>query len=216
VRNANTPEVEASLNRLVETPISIAMARLLATHGVREEALEWSLFRAVSLLLMLQPVRACRHAERLEETVTRTDAELDELARAAGALYRIGRITVNEHLALLYPAAGFFPLVGRQEDRSYGLAIGLPVGRRHAFIAVPRSMDWEASTAQWSAKAGALVASASVGTSARVVIPPSERGGPERVHTLVHTLRGDLDELLRSCRQHNEALDDLNASLALL
>jgi hypothetical protein len=138
VRNANTPEVEASLNRLVETPISIAMARLLATHGVREEALEWSLVRAVSLLLMLQPVRASGHAERLEDTVTRTDAELDELARAAGALYRIGRITLNEHLALLYPAAGFFPLVGRQEDGSYGLAIGLPVSRRHAFIAVLR------------------------------------------------------------------------------
>jgi hypothetical protein len=73
---ANTREVEARLNRIVETPISSAMARLTDMRGESEELLEWPLFRAISLLLMLQPLRSSGrsdHAGRLEETLTRSD-----------------------------------------------------------------------------------------------------------------------------------------------
>jgi hypothetical protein len=151
VGGANTLKVEARLNQVIETPISMAIARLVDSN---HELLEWPVFRAVSLLLMLQPLRSSKrpeHAERLEETVTRTDAELDEFASAAQASYQIGRVTVRNDAPLLFPAAGFFPLVGRNDDGTWGMAIALPVGGRHVFIAVPRAMDWTAATATWSA-----------------------------------------------------------------
>ena len=107
----------------VETPISAAVARLIDTQTNIEELLEWRLFRALSLLLVLQPGRSSGHpgnSERLEQTVTRTDAELDKFAQAAHALYRLGRITVRNDAPVLYPAAGFFPLVARQTDGHFG------------------------------------------------------------------------------------------------
>lgn len=218
VIGANTAEVEARLNQVVETPISAAIARLVDTQVEPEELLEWPLFRALSLLLMLQPLRSSglgERAERLEKTITRTDAELDELARAAQVSYQLGRITVRNDAPLLYPAAGFFPLVARRDDGVYGTAIAIPVGGRHVFIAVPRSMDWGSSTPQWSANGARFVANASVGTSSRVAIPPSARNEPQRVETLIRRMRNELQELIALCRERNEALDRLNAEFGL-
>jgi len=90
-----------------------------------------------ALLLMLQPLRSSTrpgHSEQLEETVTRTDAELDEFARAAQALYQIGRITIRPDSPLLYPEAGFFPLVWQQNDHTWASAIALPVSRHYVFV----------------------------------------------------------------------------------
>src|SRR5262249_51232155 len=151
-----------------ETPISRATkARLVDTN---EELLDWPLFRAVSLLLMLQPLRSSgrpEHAERLEDTVTRTDAELDEFARAAHALYQFGRITVRNDAPLLYPAAGYFPLVAKRDDGTWISAIALPVSVRYVFVAVPRAVEWTAATTLWSADGAGFVANMSVGTSNR-------------------------------------------------
>lgn len=172
--DANTREVEGRLNRLIETPVSQALARLTQLRTDSEELFEWPLFRALSLLLMLQPTRAAKgreRSERLEEIVMRPDAELDRLATEAQALYQLGRITVRTDVPLLYPAAGFFPLVAKGKRGSYEGAIAMPVATRHVFVAVPRSLDWDTATAQWSANGAAPVANASVGTSNRVVVP---------------------------------------------
>ncbi len=219
VTGANRPGVEARLNQVVETPISAAMARLVNTQAEPEELLQWPLFRALSLLLMLQPLRSsgfAGQAERLEEAITRTDAELDEFTRAAQASYQLGRITVRNDAPLLYPAAGFFPLVAKRGDGSYGTAIAIPVSGRHAFIAVPRSIDWAASTSQWSAKGARFVADASVGTSSRVVIPSSAKDDPQRVNVLIRQMRSESLQLIALCRERNEALDRLNAACELL
>jgi hypothetical protein len=87
----NSPGVETRLNQVIETPISGAIAELVVTQVGLEEFLQWPLFRALSLLLMLQPLRSsglAEPAERLEETITRTDAELDDLTQAAQASYQ--------------------------------------------------------------------------------------------------------------------------------
>src|SRR3972149_2504776 len=84
----NSAEVETRLNRVVETPISTAIAKLVGQQVQPEGLLDWPLFRALSLLLILQPLRGSgrpEHAQRSEQTITRTDAELDEIARAAQA-----------------------------------------------------------------------------------------------------------------------------------
>ena len=215
VGDANTLKVEARLNQVIETPISTAMARLVQSS---DELIEWPVFRAVSLLLMLQPLRSStrpEHAERLEETVLRTDAELDEVARAAQASYQIGRVTVRCDAPLLYPAAGFFPLVGKKDDGTWGMAIALPVSGRHVFIAVPRTMDWTSATAIWSAQGAGFVANMSVGTSRLVVIPPFAMDDPQRAGAKIRQLRNSADELTALCREHNEALDRLNAAMGM-
>ena len=178
VEGANTREVEARLDQVIETPISQAITTLVDTDVGPSEDLEWPVFRALSLLLMLQPLRSSgqpEHGEQLEETVMRTDDELDELAQATRDSYHVGRITLHEDIALLYPAAGFFPLIARRDDGNWGAATAMPVGGRHAFVAVPRSMDWASATAQWSANGAAFVGNASVGTSNHVVIPVTKR-----------------------------------------
>lgn len=93
VEGLHTDDVETRLNQVIETPIADAIARLVGTTSQQQDALEWPLFRAASLLLLLQPLRAegvPERAQRLEEFVMRPDAELDELARAADAAYQIG------------------------------------------------------------------------------------------------------------------------------
>jgi hypothetical protein len=215
VTGANTADVEARLNQVIETPIAAAMTRLVDPQSDPEELLDWPLFRALSLLLMLQPLRPSgrtEYAERLEETITRTDAELDGFARAAHATYQLGRITARSDAPLLYPAAGYFPLIARRDDGVYGSAIAIPVSRRHVFIAVPRSLDWESSTSQWAANGAGFVANASVGTSSRVVIPSSAMNDPQRAEALIREMRSESQHLLALCRERNATLDGLNAA----
>lgn len=140
----NTPEVEARLNQIIETPVAQAIARLADGNVHEDQNLEWPLFRALALLMLLQPLRVSDEPDRaqtLEEFVLRTDAELNELAEAAHDTYQLGRITVRPDAPLLYPAAGFFPLPARNKAGSYKAAIALPVGGRYVFVASPRSID---------------------------------------------------------------------------
>ncbi len=222
VTGTNTNDVETRLNQVIETPISSAMARLVDMEAESEELLEWPLFRALSLLLMLQPLRSRssehhEHAERLEETVTRSDAELDELTKDAQAAYWLGRISVRSDAPLLYPVSGFFPLVAKRRDGSYGSAIAIPASKRHVFVAVPRSFDWGSSMAQWSANGAGFVANVSVGTGSRVVIPPSAMVGLQReqVVALIHQMRAASKQMINLCQDFNTALARLNTECGL-
>lgn len=211
----NTPDVEARLNQVIETPVAQAITRLVGVAAQEEQGLEWPLFRAVSLLLSLQPFRAVptpERAQRLEEFVMLTDAELDELAGAVNASYQLGRITVRGDAPLLYPASGFFPLPAKAKDDTYKAAIALPVGGRHVFVACPRTIDWRSEAAHWTANGSGFVANMSVGTSSKVVIPPFAMADPKPVSGKMHALRDQAVELITLCAEHNEALERLNAA----
>lgn len=220
LREVNTQEVEARLNRLIETPVSQAIARLTDLQTDSEELLEWPLFRALSLLLMLQATRAAdgsEATERLATTVMRSDAELDQLAGEAQASYQLGRITIRSDVPLLYPAAGYFPLIASGRNGSYGAAIAVPVARRHVFLAVPRSLDWQTTTTQWTVNGAAPVANASVGTSNRVVVPQEAMDGmqPERAMALIRELRIVNTQLIGLAQEFNTAVGRLNAEFGL-
>lgn len=220
LRDANTPKVEASLNRLIETPVSQAMAKLTDMQTESEELLEWTLSRALSLLLMLQPTRSTKDGkqrERLEETVMRSDAELDRIAAEAQACYQLGRITVRNDVPLLYPAAGFFAVVAKGKNGEYAAGIAIPVASRHVFVAVRRLLDWDTATTQWAANGAAPVANASVGTSNRVVIPQSAIDAlqPEQIAARMHRLRSETRQLLDLAQEFNGALHRLNAEFGL-
>jgi hypothetical protein len=103
--------------------------------------------------MMLQPLRSpdrLDKAERLHETIRRPDGDLDELAREATRVYQFGRISIRPDAALLYPSAGYFPLFARRTDGHYEPAIAIPIGGRHAFVAVPRAIEWHMATQHWA------------------------------------------------------------------
>jgi hypothetical protein len=165
---------------------------------------------------MLQPTRSIEgreHAEILEETVMRSDAELDTLASDAHARYHLGRITVRTDVPLLYPASGFFPLVALGTKGQYETAIAMPVATRHVFVAVPRSIDWQSATTQWAVNGAAPVANASVATSNRVVVPEDALRSItlERATELIRELRAVNTQLIGLSRHFNTAVDRLNA-----
>lgn len=211
----------AKLRRLsvIRRPILALRARLTDdARGQLDQQLEWPLFRALVLLMMLQPLRQPgrpERAETLEATVMRPDDDLDEIARAAHLAYQIGRITVRADAALLYPAAGFFPLVALGNDNIYRTAVAIPIGVRHVFLAVPRTIDWNLATTQWAANGAGALANYSVGTSARVVLPPSHMDGftHEQIARMLNEMRTMSRQLIGLCAERNEALARLDASL---
>jgi hypothetical protein len=143
----------------------------------------------------------------------RTDAELDEFAKVAHEFYHVGRITIRSDTPLLYPEAGFFPLVWKKDDGMLGTAVALPASGRHVFVAVPRSMDWTSATELWAQNGAAFIANMSVGASSRVVIPPFALGNLQTAGVMIRRLREDTRELIALGQEHNAALARLNAAV---
>lgn len=214
---ANTPEVEQRLDRVIETPIAQALAQLGAPQNASgQRGLDWPVFRALTLLMMLQPLRVPGNSarnEKLEETILKSDQELDEIAKAADQRYQLGRFTVRPDAALLYPASGFFPIVAQDNRGAWSACIALPIALQHVMVAVPRDVDWDQASALWSANGSGILSNASVGTSDRVVLPPAHVNAttPEDIAKLVTEMRESTTRLLDLCRELNNAHARLEA-----
>jgi hypothetical protein len=85
------------------------------------------------------------------------------------------------------------------------------------FLAVPRSLDWQTTTTQWTVNGAAPVANASVGTSNRVVVPQEAMDGmqPERAMALIRELRIVNTQLIGLAQEFNTAVGRLNAEFGL-
>lgn len=168
----NTVEVERRLNRLVETPIASARTALWANGSDVSQDLEWSLFRALALLILLQPFRSSDSSDRsqtLEEVISRSDKDIDGLAHAIGATWRLMRITVSDRSPLVYPSSGFFPLLASPIGGKCAFAFAVPLSPIHAFVGVPSDIQSE-QTEHWSANGAGFVSNYSVGYRASVVV----------------------------------------------
>ncbi|HEY3382611.1 MAG TPA: hypothetical protein VGK32_12630 [Vicinamibacterales bacterium] len=187
----HSSEIEARLNRYIETPIAAARARLWASVGDVSQQLEWPLFRALSLLLLLQPLRATDALDgpaTVEDALSKPERDIDGLASAIGDRYRLMRITVNRRAPLYYPADGWFPLVGTPNGGTCPLGIAIPLSDSHAFIGVRSSVDL-AQTEAWTINGAGIVSNYSVGyRSSKVVVhPDAVNHVPE--HVLVDAIR---------------------------
>jgi hypothetical protein len=173
---ANSAETEARLNRLVESPIAAARQHLWASGGEVSQTLEWPLFKALALLVLLQPFRASASTEgpqTLEEMLARPESEIDGLVHAIGARYRLMRVTVHPQAPLFYASDGWFPLLTEPMGGPCVFGIAIPISPRHAFIGVPAAAD-SSQTDIWSANGAGLVSNYSVGhRSRRVVVHPA-------------------------------------------
>ena len=170
--DANSAHVEARLNAFVETPIAAARTGLWAGTSEVSPSLEWPLFRALALLLLLQPFRASTSPDgpqTLEETLVRPDAEIDGLAHAIGSRYRLIRVTIGSHSRLLYPSDGWFPLVAEPTEGPCPFAIAIPLSPQHAFIGVPGTVTPQ-QTEVWTMNGAGFVANYSVGHRSRQIV----------------------------------------------
>jgi hypothetical protein len=171
-QGTNSAEVEARLNRLVETPIAAARERLWAPGAEVTPDLEWPLYRALALLLFLQPFRATESrtgAQTLEEMVSRADTEIDGLTHAIGTRWQLMRITVSNRSPLAYPDVGYFPLLGAPMGGKCSFGFAIPISPIHAFIGVPRDVRPE-QIEHWSANGGGFLSNYSVGHQSRILV----------------------------------------------
>lgn len=196
----NSEEVEERLNRLIETPIAQARRTLWGAGDDVSPALEWPLFRALALLLLLQPFRATDAPEgpqTLDEVLGRPEDYIDGLARAVGSRYRLMRITVSPHSPLYYPSDGWFPLTATPIGNGCAFGIAIPLNAVHAFVGV-RSDVQPQQTEIWSLNGAGLVSNYSVGyRSRRVVIHPAAVDGLTQSQ-LIDAIRAAREGVARS------------------
>jgi hypothetical protein len=173
---ARPAELEDRLNALIETPFSQARDTLLATGDVQID--EWKVYRALVLLVMMQPARThartVRNDDWLEQLLV-SDQEVDHLVQLymqGRRLVRIGSI-LPEH-ALFYPDGGIFGFLTRDAgcltEWAWGFAI--PVTPSIAFASISETADWEwlrAASQTTSHLQGFSLAGL---PDARVVLPP--------------------------------------------
>ena len=185
---ANSDEVEGRLNLLVESPISKARDQLSASGKDVSPDLQWPLYRALAMLLFLQPFRAAGGAggaaasQALEETILRPNEQLDALAQDVSTRWQLTRITVHPRAPLLYPSAGYFPLVAPPlGDGPCPVALAIPLSPIHALVGVPTDMKPE-QLAYWTVNGAGVLSNWSVGHRSPVVVIP-----PCLVDTVPHT-----------------------------
>ncbi len=172
----NTAEVESRLNQLIETPIAAARAQLWADTREVSQDLEWPLYRALALLLLLQPFRSANSMgapQTLEEIISRRDEDIDGLAHAIGTRWQLTRITVSNRSPLVYPSAGYFPLLCAPMGGRCSFGLAIPLSPIHAFVGVPHNVQ-PGQTEHWRTHGAGFVSNYSVGhRSSVVVVHPS-------------------------------------------
>jgi hypothetical protein len=206
----HSSEIEERLNRYIESPIAAARSRLSASAQDVSQELEWPLFRALSLLLLLQPFRATDAPDgpaTVEEVLSKPEHDMNGLASAIGDRYRLMRITVHRRAPLYYPADGWFPIVGAPNGGTCPLGIAIPLSESHAFIGVRSSVD-PVQTEVWTMNGAGIVSNYSVGHKAtKVVVHPD---------AVSHLPRPTLLDAIRSARAGVERGISLCGELARL
>jgi hypothetical protein len=204
--DVHSSEFEQAFNRFVETPLSKARAELTASAGTVSPQLEWPLFRALSLLLLLQPFRATESLEgpeTLEQTLSRPEKELDGLAHAIGDRYRLIRITVSPQAPLCYPSDGWFPVAGVPAGRACPFGVAIPISERHAFVGVRKSVQ-PAQTEHWTINGAGYVSNCSVGyRGPRVVVHPAVVGAlsQEAIVAAIRSAREGVERGVALCTE---------------
>jgi hypothetical protein len=214
----NTAEIEKRLNELIETPIATALTTLVPSGNIDNvEIREWSLFRALSLLLLLQGSRVAErksHRARLGQTLSWDDATLDQLVHACHKAYRIFGLRGHPGAPFCYPSHGLFAIPIRQQNGSFTTVYAIPLTEYFAVARVPRDVNMN-DTFQTITSQGGYLSNSSVGTTAsRVIVHPSviEAHGTDTTARMIEEARKGVLEMLSLCGEINRLdreMDDI-------
>jgi len=125
-----SPEAEARLNRLVETPVSQYLSALLNLQPGDERSItsNWVLFRALALAVLLQGARVALGAEpELERVLCFPDAQIDDIIRLAAQRFDLFRLSCPQSQRLFYPATGIFAFPAPDVLDEWRFGFGLPL-----------------------------------------------------------------------------------------
>lgn len=214
--DAHEPEFEQRLNRLVETPIAAVRSTLWGAAEDVSQLQEWPLFRALALLVLLQPFRSSDHPDApatLAKALQNDDSHLDVLVRSIGEQYRFLRVSVSMRSPLFYPSDGYFPLTCEPVDGGCSFGLAIPLSPQHAFVAVPQHVKRE-QTLLWVQNDGGFVSNYSVGhRSDRVVVHPSavEALSDSKIATALEEARASVIGAIGLCRDIASVLERIDA-----
>jgi len=205
----NTAEVEESLNRLIETPISNTITTLVPSGAIDNvEIGEWGLFRALNLLLLLQWSRASEkgsHRSRLGEALSWDEATLDQLVVACQQTHIVVGLRGDPRAPLCYPSHGLFAVPIHKQTGSYAAIYVIPLTENYAVARVPRDVNMD-DVLQTITCQGGYLTNSSVGTTAsKVIIHPSvmEWYGPNRAAQMIEHARNGVILSFALCREVN-------------
>lgn len=205
----NTAEIEGSLNRSIETPISNAITTLVPSGAIDNvEIGDWRLFRALNLLLLLQWSRASErepYRSRAGETLSWDETTLDQLVVACQQTHIIVGLCGDPRAPLCYPSHGLFAVPIRRRSGSYAAIFAIPLTEYHAVARVPREVDMN-DVFQTTTRQGGYLSNCSVGTTAsKVVIHPSviDAHGAATAARMIEEAREGVLETFSLCREIN-------------
>jgi len=191
------------------TPSRICQTLVPSSTIDNVEIHEWRLFRALSLLLLLQCSRASEkesHRSTLGLTLSWEEVTLDQLVLACHQAYRIVGLRGHLGAPFCYPSHGFFPVPIRQQGGSFTAIYAIPLTEDFAVARVPRdvSMDdvFQTTTCQ-----GGYLSNSSVGTTtSRVVVHPSviQVHGTATTARMIEEARKGVLEMFSLCGEINK------------
>ena len=204
-------ETNCRLDRLIETPLSNYRKALIAQAMRPVVAIQdASVFQALTLLIMLQPLRSKEaYDQSVSNVLAWNEEKLGELVRAICARYRLVRLRADPAVPLFYPSSGFFVIPAECSDRVFDVVHAIPLTECYAAAAVPVTVDVRSLRSQWGSRSATVISNCSVGTSSRrVVIHPSLVDSVPRkaLSAGIEDARRDALRLVNSCGDVNKVL----------
>jgi hypothetical protein len=147
-RNVFSNDTEAQFNRLVENPL-VQYIKRDGTESDRSVN-DWPIFRALILLIILQPVRSLSciiraDGDKFDQMLARPIAEIDQLVLSYMSLANVIRLNVEPGAQLFLPETGIFSFPIEDPEATIGLSIGFGVPLRPdlSLMLVPNSVKIE-------------------------------------------------------------------------
>lgn len=205
-----THATERTLNKYVESPIAASLQRLANLGADHAELLEWPLVRALTLLILFQPLRSSSAAgdgATFEQISGWDESRLDAAASRFSDSHALVRLRAHAGAPLHYPASGLFTMPVQADDGSWHRVLAIPLTPQFAVAVVPRVAQRLLHAIRHLT--GGFLGNCSVGTSStHVVVHPDyvEANARTDITTALRHSRTQTVELLGLCEAYNARL----------
>lgn len=151
----NPPEVEAALNKYIETPLTNFRAKFLRSNSLKPSTIsyymvrDWRVFRALVLFPLVQANRIMHlrepQAGHLEDFFAAGEHGLDQVVQKVREGYRSVVLGLSEEAWLFYPEIGFFQfsvsLSPASQRGPFGMGVAVPLTPWLALALIPKDAD---------------------------------------------------------------------------
>ncbi len=211
----NTPDVEARLGRLIESPLARFahddMRRRTSSPAVDTEKIsDPDVMRAVALVFLIQGARGLDGLGVTSDSVSRwlamSDGHLGWFANRFWENHRIATFTVPKNVTLFLPETGWYPFPIIDQKIGAAWCSALPLNPRVALVGIPREADLAYNDFNVAA-----IANFSVGVSAqgaRVVVPTVsvDTHGQAPLASALPPMRADAERMAKTIEKMRQVI----------